>query len=284
MTSRGLLKYDRCYVQRIEAGTANPGIDVICRVRVALAASWDALLRNAQWHELRPLRGDQVGAFHIAQWPHVKDLAEKHGVTKEQYEDAARCLATTVPQGEPERLSRSAVVGLRNPIDGVLTAERLACNDTPDLTKIIEQHVLRMAETFKHNFGQEFPWKRFAEEVFKWRSDDSVALTLRDFPNETKTMKELQLLLPLGDGSWRFRHDRIMAHFLVHAFLKPDEKRLREKATDSRFVGVYRLLPRHLSAGDCKSLKEWLAEWAAKDDAYLPAFRALMLGCEEEGC
>ena len=37
---------DRRYVQRIEAGTANPGIDVICRLRDALHASWAELLRG----------------------------------------------------------------------------------------------------------------------------------------------------------------------------------------------------------------------------------------------
>jgi transcriptional regulator with XRE-family HTH domain len=37
---------DRRYVQRIEAGTANPGIDVICRLRTALGASWEELLRG----------------------------------------------------------------------------------------------------------------------------------------------------------------------------------------------------------------------------------------------
>ena len=42
----GLAEIDRRYVQRIEAGTANPGIDVICRVREALSASWDELLRG----------------------------------------------------------------------------------------------------------------------------------------------------------------------------------------------------------------------------------------------
>ena len=42
----GLAEIDRRYVQRIEAGTANPGIDVICRVRGALRASWDELLRG----------------------------------------------------------------------------------------------------------------------------------------------------------------------------------------------------------------------------------------------
>ena len=42
----GLAEIDRRYVQRIEAGTANPGIDVICRVRDALRASWDELLRG----------------------------------------------------------------------------------------------------------------------------------------------------------------------------------------------------------------------------------------------
>jgi transcriptional regulator with XRE-family HTH domain len=37
---------DRHYVQRIEAGTANPGIDVICRLRAALGASWEEMLRG----------------------------------------------------------------------------------------------------------------------------------------------------------------------------------------------------------------------------------------------
>ncbi len=40
----GLAEIDRRYVQCIEAGTANPGIDVICRVRGAPGASWDEVL------------------------------------------------------------------------------------------------------------------------------------------------------------------------------------------------------------------------------------------------
>ena len=42
----GLAEIDRRYVQRIEAGTANPGIDVLCRIRDALQTSWDELLRG----------------------------------------------------------------------------------------------------------------------------------------------------------------------------------------------------------------------------------------------
>lgn len=42
----GLAQIDRRYVQRIEAGTANPGIDVICRIRTALNASWAEMLRG----------------------------------------------------------------------------------------------------------------------------------------------------------------------------------------------------------------------------------------------
>ena len=42
----GLAEIDRRHVQRIEAGTANPGIDVICRLRQALQASWDDLLQG----------------------------------------------------------------------------------------------------------------------------------------------------------------------------------------------------------------------------------------------
>ena len=40
----GLAEIDRRYVQRIEAGTANPGIDIICQIREALRASWDEML------------------------------------------------------------------------------------------------------------------------------------------------------------------------------------------------------------------------------------------------
>ena len=40
----GLAQIDRRSVQRIEAGTANPGIDVLCRLREALNASWAELL------------------------------------------------------------------------------------------------------------------------------------------------------------------------------------------------------------------------------------------------
>jgi Helix-turn-helix len=42
----GLAEIDRRYVQRIEAGTPNPGIDLIFRVREALCASWDEMLRG----------------------------------------------------------------------------------------------------------------------------------------------------------------------------------------------------------------------------------------------
>ena len=40
----GLAEIDRRYNQRMETGTPNPGIDVICRVREALCASWDEML------------------------------------------------------------------------------------------------------------------------------------------------------------------------------------------------------------------------------------------------
>lgn len=39
-----MVDVDRRYIQRIEAGTANPGIDVLSRLKVALAVSWTQLL------------------------------------------------------------------------------------------------------------------------------------------------------------------------------------------------------------------------------------------------
>ncbi len=39
-----LAEIDRRYVQRIERGTANPGIDVLVRLRSSLGANWCELL------------------------------------------------------------------------------------------------------------------------------------------------------------------------------------------------------------------------------------------------
>lgn len=39
-----LVDVDRRYIQRIEAGTANPGIDVLSRLKEALAVRWAQLL------------------------------------------------------------------------------------------------------------------------------------------------------------------------------------------------------------------------------------------------
>jgi transcriptional regulator with XRE-family HTH domain len=41
-----MVEIDRRYVQRIEAGTANPGVDVLARLSKALRCSWDELFRG----------------------------------------------------------------------------------------------------------------------------------------------------------------------------------------------------------------------------------------------
>jgi transcriptional regulator with XRE-family HTH domain len=39
-----LVEIDRRYVQRIEAGTANPGVDVLARLKKVFRCSWEELL------------------------------------------------------------------------------------------------------------------------------------------------------------------------------------------------------------------------------------------------
>ena len=41
-----LAEIDRRYIQRIEAGTANPSIDVVVRLRRSLKCTWKELLRG----------------------------------------------------------------------------------------------------------------------------------------------------------------------------------------------------------------------------------------------
>ena len=38
------VEVDRSYIQRIEKGTANPGIDVLTRLKTVLGVSWDELM------------------------------------------------------------------------------------------------------------------------------------------------------------------------------------------------------------------------------------------------
>lgn len=39
-----LVEIDRRYVQRIERGTANPGVDVLARLKSAFGCTWEELL------------------------------------------------------------------------------------------------------------------------------------------------------------------------------------------------------------------------------------------------
>ena len=43
-----LIEVDRRHIQRIENGSANPGVDVICGLKVALSAEWADLMEERQ--------------------------------------------------------------------------------------------------------------------------------------------------------------------------------------------------------------------------------------------
>ena len=41
-----LIEVDRRHIQRIENGSANPGVDVICGLKIALSADWEDLMEE----------------------------------------------------------------------------------------------------------------------------------------------------------------------------------------------------------------------------------------------
>lgn len=41
-----LIEVDRRHIQRIENGSANPGVDVICGLKIALSADWAELMEE----------------------------------------------------------------------------------------------------------------------------------------------------------------------------------------------------------------------------------------------
>ncbi|MBA2434066.1 MAG: hypothetical protein H0V54_03090 [Chthoniobacterales bacterium] len=235
------------------------------------------------------MRKNQVQAFLSTQWPHVAELARLHGVTKVSYDASAATLAGTVNEG-PEPAPRESVLGLRNPLDGALAAERLACGEMPNLHRLMEQQVQRAGDEYAKTRGREFPWEGFADAILPWVLDDAATLKLSSFAAEAATLNELQLLRRLPDDSWRFRHERIRDQFVVHAFLGKNAQRQYTLASERRVLAIYRILPEKLynkqtqvPRDSVDTVYEWLAAQSAASDAFLPAFRYFYLGMADIG-
>jgi len=152
----------------------------------------------------------------------------------------------------------------------------LSQDQIPNLFRLQEQQYNQMADEFLHEWGYEFPLKKFSDAVYEMRLNDQKALPADVFYQELQSLEDEKYKMVVSrqwqdsEGKakkeWYFRHDKIMDFFLVQNFLGDSaeaEARLIDHMDDPRFRGVYFLLATLLPLDDAKQLREKLIQYAA---------------------
>jgi len=179
-------------------------------------------------------------------------------------------------QAEEDR--SNALFVLSNPMDLTTASLILASGDRPTLNNLQEQQFKQMALDYKsHHAGEDVPLANFSESIYMAMLQDASALPAADFFALIQEMVAHKMALEQHDinvenkpiTKWVFRHDKIRDYFLVHAFLKSQE-RIPEHMDDARFRGVYLMLASLLPLDQAAELKDSLVDRAAETmDHYL---------------
>jgi HEAT repeat protein len=244
---------------------------------------------TAKIYHLQPLERDQILQFLVSRQPRLPKDAKIQGT---DYEKACTTYLTDAlnPQQPPEELA-AAQRTLSNPMDLTLVALMLSQGKTPDLFRLQEQQYKQMAEEFLHEWGYQFPLKKFSEAVYEMRLNDQKALPAEQFYQELQSLENEKYKMVVSrqwqdtEGKpkkeWHFRHDKIMDFFLVQNFLGESDEadaRLIDHMGDPRFRGVYFLLATLLPLDDAGQLREKLIQYAAdtKDHTVSDTFVQLL--------
>jgi hypothetical protein len=176
---------------------------------------------------------------------------------------------------------------LSNPLDLTVVALMLAQGENPDLFHLQKQQYRSMADDYKRvNVGQEFPLKRFSEQVYQMRVKDEATIPEQEFQEEILCMERHKMVVrrQMLDYSrqvtteWHFRHDKIMDFFIVQTFLGTGNERPQEHLGDTRFRGVYFQLATLMPLPEAEALREYLIDYAAdtKDHTVSDTFIQLL--------
>ena len=141
-----------------------------------------------------------------------------------------------------------------------MVAMVLARGEEPNVFRLLQQYYELMAVDYETTMGGDaaFPLSEFAEYVYERRVEGNVMLGEEVFAEELRLMGHHKMVLPrrtagIGGGGpvlWKFRHDKIMDFFIVHAFLGEDNPRPEKHLGDHRFVDV-RAASKRVAAGCC---------------------------------
>lgn len=237
--------------------------------------SWDAP-SGARVYTLQPLGPEQIQPFLMQQWERVKDGAS---VDQGHYEGAVTQYGQAIRDGaSADGVVNPGVLVLTNPMDAAVAAELLAHAETPQTFQLLEQRYRVMAARFLESHEREFSLRRFCEHVYEWRKSGELYLGGKGFEAEVAALAQERLLIPAPEGGaegtrtgkggasigqWLFRHDKVMAFFLLPAFADQDRiSRRYTHAGDERFAGVYEQLAVSLADDEEAKLHEFLIDLA----------------------
>jgi hypothetical protein len=219
---------------------------------------------TARHYALLPLETSKIWDFLESREPHLPDDAPVRG---DDYRDAcARFLQQALDPAQPPDLLAGTLRALSSPMDLTVVAEMIARRQQPDLFRLQEQRYELMAADYSAINNAPFPLHDLAEEAYRMRLEDRPELAAGSFVKPLHAMERYKMVLRREEQSgpvWRFRHEKVMDFFLIHAFLGRDNPRPQQHLADPRFRGVYFMLATRLSYEDALSLRELLLQHAA---------------------
>ena len=169
----------------------------------------------------------------------------------------------------PDVLRKYNLDVLCNPMDLSVVAEILTRGEVPDLHKLMDHYYNVMAIDYSRlNQGREFPLREFSNRVYEMRCSDEDEFDLSEFEDELNFMSDHRMVVARQHtggaiSTWRFRHEKIMDYFIVHAFLGRDNRLPEKHLSDMRFSGVYFLLALLMPLSEAAELRERLIFYAA---------------------
>ncbi|MBE7496251.1 MAG: HEAT repeat domain-containing protein [Verrucomicrobiaceae bacterium] len=232
---------------------------------------------TAQVWELRELEPGEIHAFLMKQGealvPAATDGKPQEDWLKDYQKRTEMFLADLDERAKTDLAAQEERRQLCNPLEASIAADILARGDCPAMHKILEQQAELMECEFEGHYNRPFNHGLVAEETLKWRQSGSTWVEVGPFFEEADAMRTNRLMLSRADQGadgkaverWRYRHDKLMFHFLYPAFVSAKGRGRRfELAADDRFHGAYDLLAMRLSMDEAEDVERHLINLAAE--------------------
>ncbi len=240
-------------------------------------------------YTLQPLRPEQLAAFLKTCYgmlpKHLQIARSAYNQACEEYVTDLRSRTSWEGKGDSEARIFS------NPVNLSIAALLGAYGKDPNPERLQEQLYDIMAEGYaRQHHDRAFPLARFAEHAYWTRYHDKTMLYWEEFADELHCMKQYHIVQSYESADqhgtpgrqWIFRHEKIMDFFVAQTFLGKENSRLDKHFRDTRFRGVYQLLPALISPENTQYMCQKLVLYAS--DARDPYTSEMFLDIYQKMC